>query len=166
MHRTCHQGDLRKGRFSQKYGLYLVTKCVAHGHSLTAAQRCDVAQAMHYVRGSGFTLLHAFVVMPDHWHALISLTEACTLDQVVWKICRRARYRWRDAVCGGYSWQEGYHDHKVREGESVVSVVRYVEANPVRKGLCEVADEWDHSSAHREHKAQLDRSFLGHERWA
>ncbi|TAN38951.1 MAG: IS200/IS605 family transposase [Verrucomicrobia bacterium] len=71
--------------------------------------------------------------MPDHWHALLSLQAKKTLPQVVLALCRHASFNSRKL--GRLLWQTGFHDHKVRSGESVVDIVRYIENNPVRKQL-------------------------------
>ena len=107
---------------------------------------------------------HAFVVMPDHWHAMTSLRASIPLEDIVQRICRRASYPSRHRA-QDLLWQDGFHDHKVRRGESVVELVRYIENNPFRQELVEQAGEWHWSSACSEYQGNLDRSFLGSERW-
>jgi REP element-mobilizing transposase RayT len=43
-------------------------------------------------------------------------------------------------------WQEGYHDHALRQEEDIKQIARYIVANPLRAGLVQsVADYplWD-----------------------
>ncbi len=87
-----------------------------------------------------------------------------TLSDLVYAICRYASYPSRGKG-EDISWQDGFHDHKMRAGESVVDVVRYIEANPVRKDLVDGSAEWMWSSAHPNQQGRLDRNWLGHERW-
>ena len=164
MNLEVHQHALRRGRFSQAWGLYHVTKCLQSASRLTPAQYADVVQAFLHVRTQHGLLLHAFVVMPDHWHALLSLHAEKSLSQVVHAICRHASFNSRQTD-QSLSWQTGFHDHKVRAGESVVDIVLYIENNPVRKQLVAAPAEWAWSSAAATFHDKLDRNFLGHERW-
>jgi putative transposase len=159
-----HASNLRVGRFSQPFGLYYITKCIGIGHSLEEDQRDDIVAALWRLRTKGILYLHAFAVMPDHWHALMSLTDDRSLDLTVRDICREASFRWRQ-VGLPYAWQRGFHDRKVRAGDVVGDVIAYIENNPVRKGWVPAKEAWRWSSAQAEFAGQLDRAFLGHERW-
>jgi putative transposase len=159
-----HAMNLRKGRCSEPLGLYLLTKCVASGNDLKVEQRNAIVSALFFGVEKGDMRLHAFVVMPDHWHALISLGMELSLEEVVESISRRTNYQLRlqgDRV----SWQRGFHDRKIRQNESVTDIVRYIEYNPVRKNMVVLPEEWQWSSAYMGFSERLDRSFLGHERW-
>ncbi len=46
-------------------------------------------------------------------------------------------------------WQDGYYDTRVRTAKQFEFVARYIEQNPVAKGLVERPEEWDASSASR-----------------
>jgi REP element-mobilizing transposase RayT len=159
-----HAGTLRKGRYSHELGLYLVTKCTEAGSLLTEAQRTDLVLALRHFRARGEMRLHAFVVMPDHWHALLSLGTGKTLGQLVHAVDRHASFGSRQRGTG-ILWEREYHDHKVRPMETVTDIIRYVEGNPVRKGLVLDPAEWLWSSAHPGNADMLDRAFLGPERW-
>lgn len=164
MSRILHEKDLRKGRYSQPGGLYLITKCLQRSHELAPDQRTNVVDALLYARSRRLILVHAFVVMPDHWHVLGSVGVEKTLSQLVWSVCRRASFAWRETNRTP-TWQDGFHDHKVRENETVVEIVRYIEANPIRKNLVAGSECWPWSSANPKYTHLLDRAFLGHERW-
>jgi putative transposase len=98
----------------------------------------------HY-KGSAYQL-HAFVVMPDHFHALI--TPVGALERAV------------QFIKGGFShaakvelgsnmevWQKGFSDHRIRDGADFEVHVRYIHQNPVRAGLCDNVTEYPYSSA-------------------
>jgi len=44
-------------------------------------------------------------------------------------------------------WQKSYYDHILRKQEDVVSIVRYILENPVRKGLVKHPDEYPFSGS-------------------
>ncbi len=160
-----HQQNLRRGRYSQPFGLYSITKCTKQGTVLSEDQRGAVVEAMQILRERGWLLLQAFAVMTDHWHALFSLADKKPLSTVVREICRLAGSIAK-AKNESIPWQKGYHDHKVRPNESIVDLMKYMENNPVAVGLVPGPSGYQWSSAHESNRDRLDRSFLGHERWA
>jgi len=109
--------------------------------------------------------LHAFVVMMDHWHVLLSLGAIDNLSILMRNICRHSNFLSRKTSEPIY-WQKGFYDHKIRAHENVVDIVRYIESNPVRKALTAKMEGWQWSSAYPEFIGRNDRSWLGHERWS
>ena len=88
----------------------------------------------------------AWVVMPDHFHWLISL-EKGALDNLM---CRAKSLSTRaiNQSTGqtGRRWQQGYHDHALRRDEDIKQMARYVIANPLRAGLVQRVGDyplWD-----------------------
>jgi REP element-mobilizing transposase RayT len=102
------------------------------------------ASALHEAGKEGGVELHAWVLMPDHVHLLVSPGTAETLSRWV----GRARASMTRAVRAvdpraGCVWARGFHDHALRAEESVRGAARYLIHNPVRAGLVERA--WDYS---------------------
>ena len=91
--------------------------------------------------------LHAWVVMPDHVHVVVTPWTQ-TLAQIVksWKSFS-ARLVNRARNSGGQVWQPEFFDHIVRSREDYERFVRYVEGNPVEAGLCQDPGAWPFSSA-------------------
>ena len=91
--------------------------------------------------------LHAFVVMPNHVHLL--LTPAIPLPQITKSLkgitAKRANLAL--GLTGSPFWQEESYDHKVRDGREFERIRRYIEGNPVRAGLAREPDEYQWSSA-------------------
>ena len=79
-----------------------------------------------------------FLLMPDHLHALISVSHRRRLDQIVllWK-------RWT-ARHLGISWQTGFFEHRLRSYESANEKYRYILNNPVRAGFVPQPELWPH----------------------
>jgi len=98
----------------------------------------------HY-RGKAY-LLHEFVIMPDHVHAII--TPATSLEKAVQFIKGGFSYRVRKELGSNMEvWQKGFSDHRIRDASDYRLHVTYVRQNPVRKNLCERAEEYPYSSA-------------------
>ncbi len=100
---------------------------------------------LYHYRGSAY-LLHEFVVMPDHIHIL--LTPRTSLEKAVQFIKGGFSYRAKKELGSNMEvWQKGFSDHRIRDAGDYVRHVAYVRENPVRKHLCERAEEFPYSSA-------------------
>ena len=139
-----HGKDLRKGRISLPNHAYLVTIVTAFRNpafssfaSARAAVRClHDSDVVRHVQ----TL--AFVVMPDHVHWLLQLEERGCLPEAV------RLYKAKVSLAIGQQiWQRGFHDHAVRDDESLRDIARYIIANPLRAGLAKSIREYSHWDA-------------------
>jgi putative transposase len=88
-------------------------------------------------------LLHAFVLMPDHVHLILTPRDK-TLSQVM------------NLIKGGFShhlasklpvWQRGFTDHRIRDAEDFEIRRSYIHRNPVTASLCETPEAYPFSSA-------------------
>ena len=160
-----HRASPRWGRFSQPGGCYHVTKCRYRDAPLSLAD-ARVApiliDSILWHRDRGHAHLLAFVVMPDHVHWLFVLGEERSLDQVLHGF---SSVTWRRilGVCASHSptiWEEEYHDHQLRTEERVWATIEYVHGNPVRKGLCERAEDWPWSTASEQFRSWIEDGYL------
>lgn len=79
---------------------------------------------------------HAWVVMPNHVHALFSLHPKRTLEKTIhtWKSFTSHRFaRFPDAPQP--FWQEDYFDRLIRDEDHFANCVGYIRRNPVKAGL-------------------------------
>jgi putative transposase len=78
--------------------------------------------------------LHAFVIMPDHLHLLITPFEALekSLQLLKGGFSYRAK---RELDWSGEIWQPGFTEHCVRDEEDWLNHVEYIRQNPVRARL-------------------------------
>jgi putative transposase len=74
--------------------------------------------------------------MPDHLHAILALPREPGMAMV---IRNRKRY-----VAGrhGVDWQRDFFGHRLRDHHEVEEKTSYILMNPVRKGLCQRAEDW------------------------
>jgi len=93
-------------------------------------------------------LLHAFVVMPDHFHVLITVQEL-SVERAVQFIkggfAFRAgkELRFRPPV-----WERGFSEARVNDAEAAAQISDYIVQNPVRRGFALNPPEYSYSSAH------------------
>jgi len=78
----------------------------------------------------------AYVVMPDHLHWLFKLPEGRRISITVNNIkSLSARVINRYFARRGQIWQKGFYDRAIRSDEDVMSVARYIIANPLRASI-------------------------------
>lgn len=132
-----HASALRRGRVCERGRAYLLTTVVENRRPVFADWRMGrllVAQLRAEHEG-GRVQSHAWVLMPDHLHWLLTLEEG-TLGALMQRVKSRsaiainAALQRRDRF-----WQKGYHDHAARADEDLHNLARYVVANPLRAGL-------------------------------
>jgi putative transposase len=100
---------------------------------------------IYHYRGSAYWL-HEFVIMPDHLHALI--TPLTSLEKAVQFIKGGFSYRAKKELTSNLEiWQKGFSDHRIRDASDYRIHAIYVRQNPVRKHLCEKAEQYLYSSA-------------------
>jgi putative transposase len=133
-------------------GTYFITSATynrRHLFQVTANAKLFLETLQHY-RTEGHYKLHAFVVMPDHVHLLLT-PQSLSLERVV------------GMIKGGFShrigsrfpvWQRGFTDHRIRDREEFEVRREYIHQNPVRARLVNVAEEYPYSSAYRQEEAQ------------
>ncbi len=92
--------------------------------------------------------LHAWVIMPNHVHALFTPMEEWTVAKILhsWKSFSA---REANKILGrvGEFWQREYFDRAIRDEQGFNTAVEYIENNPVKAGLCQLAGKWQFSSA-------------------
>ena len=102
---------------------------------------------MFRYRDEGKLLVHAFVVMPNHVHLLLSVPEGLILERVM------------QFVKGGFSrkagiqfgiqppiWQKSFVDRRVRDAAECARFADYIHQNPVKAALVETAARYQYSS--------------------
>jgi putative transposase len=91
-------------------------------------------------------LLHEFVLIPNHFHLLI--TPTLTLERALQLIKGGFSFRAkREAGFGGEIWEKSFYDRRVRDWEEYCAFRRYIHLNPVKRGLVLEASEYPYSSA-------------------
>lgn len=93
-----------------------------------------------------FKLL-GYVVMPDHWHALISTESPLTISRAVqnvkWLAARAVNHA-RETT--GAVWQHQFWDRFVRHRKEFERRLTYMHFNPVKRGLVTAPEDWRWSS--------------------
>ncbi|HEV2198209.1 MAG TPA: transposase [Bryobacteraceae bacterium] len=107
-----------------------------------------VVEAIHHNADVlGRYALHAFVVMPNHVHLLLSPRISVPQITRALKGYTAKRANQALALTGNPFWQRESYDHLVRNQAEWERVKFYIEQNPVRAGLVKEAGQYCWSSA-------------------
>ena len=94
-------------------------------------------------REQGAYLLHEFVVMPNHFHVLLTPAETTSLEKAVQLIKGGFSFEFQKQSGNRMEvWQVGFHDWTIRDSEDYRAKVRYIHMNPVEARLAERPEEW------------------------
>ena len=114
----------------------------------------DVLQS--YRRQQKFNL-HAFVIMPDHFHVILAPAKGVTLERSVQYLKGGFSFRAkRELGIHSRIWQPKYHDRRIRDQADCAAFLGYLENNPVKRGLTETPSEFPYSSANPRFIGLLD----------
>src|ERR1700739_115495 len=82
-----------------------------------------------------------YVVMPEHVHLLISEPERTKLSIALQMLKQNAARKLR-LVEGAPFWEPRYYDFNARSEAKRVEKLRYIQRNPVHRGLVERPEDW------------------------
>ncbi len=137
-------------RGSSEHGTFFVTASTFRKMPLLQSDRSAglfIDVLLHY-REQHKYLLHAFVVMPDHFHLLLTPATDVTLERAIQLIKGAFSFRRKQELeLAGEVWQTSFYDHRVRDGTEFQQFCTYIHENPVRKGLAAAAQTFTFSSA-------------------
>src|SRR4051794_21590362 len=151
MSRAAHSRDLRRNRVTDVPDTFFITKSLHPKKPVIDAHlREIVVSALQFAIQQDRAFLRAFVVMPDHWHALFALREPWTLPRFMHAIMSFVAARTHPSIfLHATNWQDGYHDTRIRTARQFAYVQHYIVQNPVERGLVQHPEEWPASSAAR-----------------
>jgi putative transposase len=151
--------------------VYFITSTVVHWIPIFLSYRyfTILTDAFIHCRRTKGLLVHAYVLMPNHFHAIVSSEPKAALPGIIrdfkrhtaWEVVRRLEEdsSWyilqqlkQAAVDTGRGsdvqiWQEGYHSEAIFSQKFFRQKLDYLHDNPVRKGYVAAAEHWLYSSA-------------------
>jgi REP element-mobilizing transposase RayT len=120
-----------------------------HGKNFLADKTCasSVQDKLIAIHAISYKLI-AWVVMPNHVHALIRLFDGFSLSPIIqqWKGASAIEIN-RHLSRRGTVWAPDYYDRYIRDENHLHESIAYIRNNPVKAGLCSMPEEWPHSSA-------------------
>jgi putative transposase len=165
---TPHSADLRKGRFSAPGLVYFITSNVQEKRPLLYPDGREVViTSLKWLRDNGRIWLLGYATMDNHFHCLLTLRDAYTLPRVMNSLKRHTSSEINElAQVERQFWQEGYHDHGIRNLDDFRGHFHYMHHNPVRRGWVEKAEDYLWSTAHAFRAGDIDWDALGPLGWS
>jgi putative transposase len=145
----AHSKDLRINRSRDSETTFFVTKSLQPKKPvLNVVYREKIVSALAFGVEKERIHLRSFVVMPDHWHALLAVRQPWTLSRFMHAMMTSVgRETGAMLTKEGAKWQDGFYDTKIRTAKQFEYITAYIEGNPVAKGLVTDPKEWKESSA-------------------
>ena len=107
---------------------------------LDAAYAREAIEVLYRVQELHIFFLYGFVIMPDHCHLLIRITEEIKMS----KIMNRFKMGLSHSIGKGPIWQARFDCRIVRDPWRAL---KYIHQNPVKAGLCIKPEDYPWSSA-------------------
>jgi putative transposase len=150
--------DYRRNRMPG--GTYFFTVNLLERNSTLLVTHIDaLREAVRKVRARHPFHINAWVVLPDHMHAVWTLPAEDADYSGRWRSIKIAfakalptteRLSPVRAVKGERGiWQRRFWEHTIRDEQDYAAHVDYVHINPVKHGLVACVRDWPHSSFHR-----------------
>jgi putative transposase len=105
--------------------------------------------AMRQNRKLGRLSIHEFVIMPNHFHLLITPAEEVSLEKALQFIKGGFSYRVKKELDLNFEiWEPGFTNHRIRDARDYSQHREYIHENPVEAKLVERAEMFPYSSAY------------------
>jgi putative transposase len=106
-------------------------------------------KTLFVLREEGRFSLHEFVVMPDHFHVLLTPNAPLSLAQAI--ECIRGKYStefMREFDARMEIWERSFTSHRIRNRDDYQKHRRFIYLNPVHAGLAKSPQDYPCCSAH------------------
>ena len=129
---------------------FFVTSSIAGKRNLLQSDRSAqlFIRVLYEYRKQGRFRLHEFVVMPDHFHVLLTVEAGMTIECAVQFL--KGGFAFRAGREFGFRaplWQRGFHDERVGNAEGFAGMREYIHNNPIVARLASEPAEYPYSSA-------------------
>jgi putative transposase len=106
-----------------------------------------VQQALHFHDERNSYNLLCYCIMPNHVHAVVSLSDQCPPLAQTLKSVKSYTARLANQLLGreGQFWQRESYDHIVRNAAELERMIAYVVNNPVKAGLIKTWQDWPYT---------------------
>lgn len=133
-------------------GTYLLTgACLNHvSHIGRSPERMgEFCREVLNVIGAVATAVHAWCVLPNHYHLLVSVEDLRRATRALGKLHGRTAFNWNkeEAAHGRRVWHAA-SDRFIRRRRHFWATLNYIHHNPVHHGYVKRWQDWPYSSVH------------------
>jgi putative transposase len=133
-------------RAPQEIRTFFTTSVTANRRRIFQTERNAelLLRILHDNRQKDRFQLHAFVIMPDHIHLLLTPAENVSIEKAM------------QYIKGGFSfqlkgpfdvWERSFKEHRIKDKQDYTHHLHYIEQNPVRANLSPTPEQFPYSSA-------------------
>jgi len=129
---------------------FYVTSSILGKRSLLQSDRAAelFIDVLYHYRQEKKYQLHEFVVMPDHFHLLITVNCTLAIEKALQLI--KGGFAFRAGKELGFHapvWQKGFSEIRITDAAAYLRTCEYIHMNPVKQGLAAQPSDYAHSSA-------------------
>jgi putative transposase len=127
---------------------FITCSCYQRRPELESGGRRDLfLRVLERARQKYRFVVVGYVVMPEHFHLLITEPEVGD-PSVVMKVVKErfTKLLHHGGMRTGPIWQKRFYDFNVCSTEKRIEKLRYMHRNPVKRGLAEKPEDWRWSS--------------------
>jgi putative transposase len=152
-------------RIKVKGGTYFFTVVTSGRQPILTHEhvRAALREGIQEVRHSLPLSIYAWVLLPDHLHAIWTLPENDDNFASRWAVIKRSvseQYSAPDGIVGSIDdsngkrgekriWQRRFWDHLIRDDLDLHRHLDYLHCNPVKHGYVKRVIDWPYSTFHR-----------------
>jgi putative transposase len=130
---------------------FFVTSSISDKRNLLQSDRSAglFVRVLYEYRAQARFRLHEFVVIPDHFHALLTVDCDISIERAVQFI--KGGFAFRAGRELGFSapvWQRGFSEVRLVDADSFRQASEYIRNNPVVRHLAAAAEQHPYSSAY------------------
>jgi putative transposase len=146
-------------RAPQELRTYFITTVTANRRRLFQVEQnanlfIEVLQAQ---RIKARLQLHAFVVMPDHAHLLLTPAPEISLEKAMQYIKGTFSFRLKNNLD---VWERSYDSRRIIDTNDYTTHLTYIHQNPIRANLTTQPELYPHSSANPTHPSDPSPTHL------
>jgi len=137
---------------------FFITSATSNRHAIFQSSRMAelLIEVLQDGRRKSRFLLHEFVIMPDHFHILLTPAADVSLEKAVQFIKGGFSFRaGRELDYYAPIWQESFTEHRILDLHDYEQHRIYIHQNPVKRFLAQRAEDFPYSSARP--ASQLDQ---------
>ncbi|MGB9123637.1 MAG: transposase [Candidatus Angelobacter sp.] len=129
---------------------FVSSRTVQGKHLLQSQRSADLLiDVLRSYTLAGKFKVHEFVVMPDHFHVLISLDGDTSIERAAQLIKGGFSFRRKKELgLAGEIWQRGFSEVRIIDRTSFLAHKEYIDENPVKAGLAARAEDYPYCSAY------------------
>jgi putative transposase len=146
-------------RAPQELRTYFITSATASRRRLFQVEHNALLliEILQEQRKKNRLKLHAFVVMPDHLHLLLTPEPEISLEKAMQYIKGNFSFRLKSQLD---VWERSFTNHRVTDKQDYTTHLTYIHQNPIRANLTTQPELHPYSSANPTHPSDPSPTHL------